>query len=154
MAKGGRPENLKPFKKGEKRASEAGKKGGKAKAQKDRARLNMKEQLEILWNLPLYDEGEENMKGDKMGECLDITDIKTFSEVSGQNQEAGMAGLTRLMQRWINKGDPKDGEFISKILGLYIQKTEVEGSGMPIVIRNNVPNPFEGKTPKEIKQKD
>ena len=142
----GKVENLKPLKKGEKRTKEIASKGGKASQKVQRAKLNMKEQLEILWNLPVTSETPDDDGNDRT--CIDITSIKSFADVSGQNVEAGMAGLSRLMQRWINKGDPRDGEFISKILGLYIQKAEIENGGIPVVLRDDVPNPYAEQTKK------
>lgn len=90
---------------GRKRASEAGKKAGKASGEAKRRKKLMRENLEILCQLPA-----------KGGRATDVESIKNFAELKGKNITVEQAMLIAQIKKALG-GDTTALTFIRDTMG-------------------------------------
>lgn len=90
---------------GKKRASEAGKKAGKASGEAKRRKKMMRENLEILCQLPA-----------KGGRATDVESIKNFAELKGKNITVEQAMLIAQIKKALG-GDTTALTFIRDTMG-------------------------------------
>ena len=108
MARADNSKYLKSFtndEEGKSRASEAGKKGGKASGEAKRRKKLMRESLEILCQLPA-----------KGGRATDVESIKNFAELKGKNITVEQAMLIAQIKKALG-GDTRAIEFIRDTMG-------------------------------------
>lgn len=108
MARKGNPHTLKSFDntpEGKKRASECGKKAGKASGEAKRRKKLMRENLEILCQLPA-----------KGGRATDVESIKNFAELKGKNITVEQAMLIAQIKKAL-AGDTTALTFIRDTMG-------------------------------------
>ena len=102
---GGAPENMKPFHKGDPRASELGKKGVEVRMAKRKERLKMKEELNILLQMAI-----------KRGDVNSPEDILSMEEAEKMNVSAQTAIAIAMLKRAM-MGDVQAGQFIRDTVG-------------------------------------
>ena len=108
MARADNSKYLKSFtndEEGKSRASEAGKKGGKASGEAKRRKKLMRENLEILCQLPA-----------KGGRATDVESIKNFAELKGKNITVEQAMLIAQIKKAMS-GDTTALIFIRDTMG-------------------------------------
>lgn len=114
----GNPHTLKSFDntpEGKKRASECGRKAGKASGEAKRRKKLMRENLEILCQLSL-----------KSGRATDIESIKNFVELKGKNITVEQAMLLAQIKKALN-GDSTAMTFIRDTMGQKpVEQAKVE----------------------------
>lgn len=100
-------QNLKPFTSDQDREQAVinGRKGGKARAEAQRRKKEMRERLEILLSMPLKD-----------GKGADVEKIKSFASIKGKNITVEDAILIAIAQKAL-KGDIPAGTFIRDTVG-------------------------------------
>lgn len=109
----GKPENLKPFKKGDDRASKAGKKGGKQSAIVQREKRSLQESLQRL----LYTELTPGQKKafSKMGYDIDENKSITHMDLAG----------ARCLAKVIATGDLKALSELAKLAGIHTEESKL-----------------------------
>lgn len=115
----GNPQYLKSFscetEEERRRASEAGRKAGKASVEARRKKKLMRENLEILCQLSL-----------KSGRTTDVESIKNFAELKGKNITIEQAMLIAQIKKALS-GDTKAIEFIRDTMGQKpVEQAKVE----------------------------
>lgn len=103
--KGGAPENMKPFRKGDPRASELGKLGVQVREAKRKERLKMQEEMKLLLQMAI-----------KKGNITEPEDILSMEEAEKMNVSAQTAIAIAMLKRAM-MGDVQAGQFIRDTIG-------------------------------------